>query len=456
MKSWIWGSAALILALTASVVAGVVYRQIDWLHATIVFFTIYGAALLVVPLFPRRKPALKNDCYRPFVSVLIPARNEEDVIEATVRSVCAMQYRKNGKPHFEVLVIDDASSDQTPYILARLEQEFPMLRTVRRYADRKVSGKSAVLNEGLRGATGEIIAVFDADTRVEPNFLVKTVACLYDPQVGGVQGRVRIYNSDHNALTAVQEDEFSVFAHLVQLGKDALNGLTALGGNGQLTRRAALEACGGWNEMSTTEDLDLTLQMLLRGYSVRYCGEAVLWQEAVPTWRALLRQRIRWTEGFIKCFFDYGFPVLFGRIPLFKKWDALFSLLRVLLPLWMLVAYLSIGTSMLAGMSAHSTLPQWLFWAASTAFFAVTWLGIRAMSAPPFFHSVVRVIHYWLYNFIWLLAVPLGFVNCLKHFNTIVWDKTDHRGDRHMVPMASVPHLSYRPAPNPALAAEEV
>lgn len=452
MKSWIWGSVALVVAIVASLVAGVGYHHVDWLHAIVILFTFYGVALLCVPLLARRRAFLKNDCYRPFVTILIPARNEEFVIEATVRSLCKLHYRKNGKPNFEVLVVDDGSTDQTVSILNRLSQEFPMVRTLRRFGEQSGQGKSAALNDALQNSSGEIIAVFDADTRVEPNFLVKTVACLYDPKVGGVQGRVRIYNPRENALTAMQEDEFSVFAHLVQMAKDEVNGLTALGGNGQLTRRSSLEAVGGWNELSTTEDLDLTLRLLVKGFSVRYCHDAILWQEAVTTPSALLRQRVRWSEGFIKCFFDYFFPLMIGRLPFIKRMDGLLSLIRVLLPIWVLIGYLAVGAAFSAGMAYDSAIPRWLFISATAGFFLVTFVGIYKLQAASVLDTVVRVIRYWLYNFIWVVAVPIGFINCMRNFNTIKWDKTVHRGDLPLVPIPSVPALSYRQGGGASLA----
>lgn len=452
MKSWIWGSIMVIVAIAASLVAGFAYQQIDWLHGLVIFFTVYGIMLLVVPMVGRPKAPMKNDCYRPFVSILIPARNEEHVIEATVRSLCGLQYRKNGKPNYEILVLDDGSTDQTPAICHRLEQELSQVRHVRRTGDRAGKGKSAVLNEGLNMATGEIIAVFDADTRVEPNFLVKTVAYLYDPQVGGVQGRVRIYNPKQNILTAVQEDEFSVLAHLVQLAKDGIGGMTALGGNGQLSRRSALEAVGGWNEMSTTEDLDLTLRLLLKGFSVRYCPEAVLWQEAVPTWNALLRQRVRWSEGFIKCVFDYTVPLMFGPVRrITPRWDGFLSLVRVLIPLWVIIGYLLIGHSYLTGVELPTQLPHEVYIGVTVAFFLVTFLGIWRVQMVSFTEAVLRVVRFWAYNFIWMLAVPLGFVSCIRNLNRIEWDKTVHRGDHGMTAVPSVAPILYRQTPGASL-----
>lgn len=443
MKSWICGSVLLVAGLLATLYSAVVWGELDWLHLTIIVFTLYSGLILIAGFQDRRRRGMKNDCYRPFVSCLIPARNEEEVIEATVRSLCRMQYRKNGRPNFEVVVVDDGSTDETLDILRGLQEELPLLKVIERRPPEAGHGKSAVLNHGLRGSRGEIVAVFDADTRVEPSFLIKSVACLYDPSIGGVQGRVRIYNAGQNLLTTMQEDEFSVLAHLVQLSKDALNGMTGLGGNGQLTRRSALEEVGGWNELSTTEDLDLTLRLLLRGYSVRYCGDAIVWQEAVPNSKALLRQRVRWAEGFIKCLFDYAIPLMTRPMSAFKRFDGLASLVRCLIPMWVLTAYVSMACGVLLGTELSNHVPWYLFAAASGVFFAMTFLGIYLIQGLSVLQTTWRVVLYWLYNFIWFFAVPMGFINCLKNLDTIRWDKTEHRGDQPRVTLPSVAAMPY-------------
>ena len=443
MKSWIWGSVLLIAALVSTLASALTWGHIDWLHVVIISFTLYSGLVLFAALGDsKRRGGLKSECYRPFVSCLVPAHNEQDVIEATVRSLCRMNYRKKGKPNFEVVVVDDGSTDDTLAILQALQRELPLLKIVERKPPNCARGKSAVLNHGLQVSRGEVIAVFDADTRVEPNFLVQCVSCLIDPTVGGVQGRVRIYNANQNLLTLVQEDEFSVMAHMVQVSKDVLNGMTGLGGNGQLTRRTALEEVGGWNELSATEDLDLTLRLLLRGYSVRYCGDAVLWQEAVSRGYPLLRQRVRWAEGFIKCLFDYALPLLVHPMPLFKRIDSLMSLVRCLLPMWALAAYVALGLGFLCGTPLSNSIPWWLMAAASGTFFAVTFLGLYTYQQLTVVQAVWRVVLCWGYNFIWFLAVPLGFVNCLKNLDSIRWDKTEHRGDQPRVSVAGVPAMT--------------
>ena len=111
----------------------------------------------------RKKPEELNWNYKPFVSVMIPAHNEQDVIEKTVENINSMDYEK-----FEIILIDDRSEDNTAEKLKELEQKYDRVRAVIRDKD-AFPGKSAVLNEVLPLSKGEAVLVFDADARVNPD-----------------------------------------------------------------------------------------------------------------------------------------------------------------------------------------------------------------------------------------------------------------------------------------------
>lgn len=428
MRSWIYGSVFIALLLLSGAIFGLLVKRVDWLQLLMLFFTFYGLYLIVISLITGHRKFLKNDCYRPYVSAVIPARNEENVIEATVRSLCSMSYKKNNRPNFEVIVMDDCSTDQTYDILTNLQKELPNLKVVRRSPEVCGNGKSAVLNEALNYCDGELVAVFDADTRVEPDFLKKSVAYLYDSKVGGIQGRVRIYNARTNILTALQEDEFSIMNHYVQMTKDVMNGLTGLGGNGQITKKKAVEDVGGWNELSTTEDFDLTVRLAMKGWHVRYCPEAVLWQEGVETWGALLRQRVRWAEGLLKCLFDYFWQYLAAKIDLSRKIDGVLSMIRISVSLWIMVGYTFVFATLFHGVNFYSWIPPWFLFSTSILLFSAMLLLMWKNTSINFVELVLRVFRYWFYNFVWVVAVPTAFFKCLKNTNSIHWDKTFHKG----------------------------
>lgn len=439
MRRWALGSFLLGGAVLASVVYGIWFRRIEYLQILFLLFTALGVVALVIPLvFPRPK-LLKNDCYRPFVSLLVPARNEENVIESTIRSLALLRYHKDRRPNFEIAVVDDNSTDQTQAILQRLEGEIPNLRVLHRSPDVAGNGKSAALNDGMAFCQGEVICVFDADSRVDPDFMRNSIPYLFDPKVGGVQAKVCMYNAGTNALTMLQHEEFAVLNHLMQICKDQIHGVTGLGGNGQLTKREALEEVGGWNEQSPTEDFDLTMRMLLAGWEVRYCPEALVYQEGVEDLWHLLRQRFRWAEGLLKCLYDYTWPTLCGKNTLMQKLDGLASLFRIALPMWVIVGYAYWVDSVVRGTLFYSPIPYTAFCAVTGAFFLAMWAGMYQSSRFNFLLGPYRVLRYWLYTSIWVVAVPVGFLKCLTNFRTIHWEKTHHKGSSLIPDLAATP-----------------
>lgn len=417
-----------VVSMAVLMLAGIYFKSADWLHILAIVFTSYGIILLASGIINKGAKFKKNEFYRPFVSILIPAKNEENVIVETIRSLNNLKYYRKRKKNFEIVVINDGSTDRTCEVLEKLAGEISQLSVVNR-AKNTAGGKSSALNDGLKYCRGEVIAVFDADTQVDPYFLSRTVPYLHQDNIAGAQGRVRIYNAGDNYISGLQEDEFAVFSHLLQTGREILGGMTALGGNGQLVKRNALDAVGGWNENSTTEDMDLTLRLALEGYKVRYCSGAYLWQEGIDNLLGLIRQRIRWADGMIKCIFDYFLRLFSSRISFVKKLDGMMSLARITIPLWIIAGYIYLIFSLFFGLKIYTSIPSVLFFYISAAFFLVMWVGIIKVAKNSIFLSALRVFRFWSGSFIWLIVVPIAF---LKIFSSteFYWDKTYHKGSK--------------------------
>ncbi len=430
MKNWIIGIIITATVLVIGLAWGLYTMNIDWLQAIMLVFTYYGMLLIFIAAVAKPRKFMVDPDYTPFVSIIIPARNEEFVIENTVRSLLNLNYRKDGKANFEILVMDDNSSDRTYEIAMALENEFPnTVRAIHRTPERAGKGKSLVLNEGMELSRGDVIAVFDADTNVCPDFLNNSIHLLADPKVGGLQGRVRLYNKDANLLTSLQEDEFAVISHLYQLGKELIDGVTALGGNGQLVKKAALAEVDGWNWLSPTEDLDLTFRLILKDWHIRYAPDAVLWQEGVERVYPFMRQRIRWAEGFLKCIFDYTIPLIFSKASFMKKFDGVMTMVRVLIPLYMWIGYILVGMTIVKGLEITTGVSPLLMAVSSWGFIGAMTVGMARTIHPNIFVAIFRVICYSVYSMCWIIAVPVGFINCIRNINDISWDKTCHLGD---------------------------
>lgn len=299
------------------------FVDITWIQAVLLIAGGYGAFLVLAGVLSPPGPVPRRIGPLPFVGVVIPAKNEEPVIEATVRNLCAMDYAEDGQRRFEVIVVDDRSTDGTPAILKRLARDLPITVV---QTPQGSFGKAAALNYGIGRARADLIAVFDADARVEPDFLARLVPFLAEPGVGGVQARRMLYNAGQNLVTRVQDDEHALFQRMLQRARRWLGGMTCFSGNGLLVRRDVLDEVGGWNEDALTEDIDLSVRFHLAGWEIAYCDEAIVWEEAVAHLRPLVRQRVRWFEGAFRCLGDHLPAIIFGRVPLFKRIDMLFFL----------------------------------------------------------------------------------------------------------------------------------
>lgn len=243
-----------------------------------------------------------RDEWCPWVDIFVAAKNESQVIEGCVRNLFKIDY-----PRYFVWVIDDGSTDDSPKILERLKTEFPRLRVLRRTPG-GYPGKSAALNEALPLSKAEVIAVFDADAYVAPDFLNLMIPVLAQEGVGAVQAQKKIYEHQKGFLVNCQASEYALDTYF-QMGRDLIGGAVELRGNGQLIKRTALIDVGGWNNRAITDDLDLTMRLLISNWDVRLCPQAFVWEEGVTTLKALLRQRKRWAEGSIRRYLDYIFPL---------------------------------------------------------------------------------------------------------------------------------------------------
>lgn len=290
--------------------------------------TIVGLhALVVVFARTRNYPqALEGDL--PFLSLLVAAKNEEAVIGDLARNLCSLKYPEDS---YEVWIVDDNSCDDTPQVLASVAKEYKNLKVLRRSPD-ATGGKSGALNQVLPLTKGEIIAVFDADAQVPPDLLMQTVPFFQRARVGAVQVRKAIANANENFWTQGQNAEMALDTFL-QSHRNAIAGVAELRGNGQFVRRKALLSCGGWNEETITDDLDLTFRLHLDNWDIECVFDPSVKEEGVTNAIALWHQRNRWAEGGFQRYVDYWDLLLKNRLGTRKTLDMLiFMLTQYIIP----------------------------------------------------------------------------------------------------------------------------
>jgi 1,2-diacylglycerol 3-beta-glucosyltransferase len=236
-----------------------------------------------------------------FVYFLVPCLNEESVIGGTVARLTA--------PDSRIIVIDDGSEDATGAVAAQAGG--PHVTVLRRDLPDARKGKGEALNAGLnlvRAMAAEagqdpgsvLVCVMDADGHLSTGAVAQVVREFADPQVGAVQLAVRIRNRG-NFLTQIQDFHFWALAAVSQFGRAAI-GSVSLGGNGQFSRLTALNEAGQrpWTA-SLTEDLDLTITMLLGGWKTTTAPGAAVSQQGVRLIKPLVKQRTRWYQGHMAC-----------------------------------------------------------------------------------------------------------------------------------------------------------
>ncbi|MEG3988855.1 glycosyltransferase family 2 protein [Microcoleus sp. S28C3] len=279
-----------------------------WMHAFRVLFASPKPAL----------PPLADESREdwPYVSLLVAAKNEEAVIARFVESICNVDYPID---RYEVWAIDDHSSDGTPLVLEQLTKKYPQLKVFRRGANAS-GGKSGALNQVLPLTRGEFVGIFDADATVTPDLLRRVLPVFDREQVGAVQVRKAIANAAVNLWTRGQEAEMALDSFFQQQ-RIAIGGIGELRGNGQFMRRNALERCGGWNEETITDDLDLTVRLHLDQWDIEFLAFPAVSEEGVTNARALWHQRNRWAEGGYQRYLDYWRLIVRNRMGTRKTWD---------------------------------------------------------------------------------------------------------------------------------------
>ncbi len=279
-----------------------------------------------------KKPKEKNENYKPFISIMIPAHNEESVISNTVETVLQMDY-----PNFEIIAIDDRSTDNTASVIKDLEQKYPNKVIAFIRPKDAFPGKSAVLNDALQFAKGEAILVFDADATMEKDFLTNLVYELEPKDVGAVQARKVVRNKDINLLTRCQNNEMTMDTHF-QVSRDSVKGAVELRGNGELIKREALEDIGGWNNYTITDDLDMSTRLHIKGWDVRFCPDTVVYEEGIMYLSPLYRQRRRWLEGTIRRYLEYFWDILTSKkMSLRVRLDMIAYISEFIMPAWFII-----------------------------------------------------------------------------------------------------------------------
>ncbi len=264
------------------------------LNVILRYLALLGGAFLAHQARALRPPReRRRDDRLPLISVIVPAYNEAEVIEASIRSLLRLDY-----PHVEILVVDDGSRDTTAARARRVAEEAPPGRV--RVVSQPNGGKATALNTGIRESRGDFVLCMDADSTLAPESLRHAVEHLVDdPALGAVAGAVDVANAGR-LLTRLQALEYVQGLNIVRQAMGWAGVVNIIPGPVGLFRKRALYDVGGYDADTFAEDCDVTLKLLVRGWTITYEPRARAATEAPETLRALFQQRYRWTRGILQ------------------------------------------------------------------------------------------------------------------------------------------------------------
>ncbi len=375
------------------------------LHAAAaILLAVYGAnSLLLTVLYLRRHPDKQTQppppASWPAVTVQLPIFNELHVTERLLAAVARLEYPRD---RLQIQVLDN-STDETTAIAAACVERYRQQGLVIQHLHRAVRPgfKAGALAAALPEASGEFIAIFDADFVPQPDFLLRTVPALTaNAEAGYLQTRWAHLNEDYSMLTRAQAlalDGHFVVEQTVRQGRGWFFGFNGTAG---LWRRACIDDAGGWQADTLCEDLDLSYRAQLKGWQGMYLGDVAAPAEIPPQLAALKRQQARWATGSIQTFRKLASSVAGSDRPLSHRIEGLIHLGAYFChPLMLLLLLLTLPLLWFDGF-ANSPV-RWM----------MAYLGIASIGPPLLYAVSQRALHSgengrqgWLWR---LTALPL-------------------------------------------------
>lgn len=366
----------------------------------------------------------------PMVTVMVPAHNESIVIRKTMESLLKFDYPKD---KYEIIVINDNSSDDSAQVLKNIQVNNPRARIIVINTDNIVGGKgkSNALNIALSVASGSVIAIYDADNTPEKQALKILVENLMsDDKLGAVIGKFRTRNKYASLLTRFVNIETLAYQCMNQAGRYFFFKLCTIPGTNYVIRRELIDRMGGWDVNALAEDTEISFRLYRMGYYIKFMPLAVTWEQEPQKLKQWFKQRTRWVKGnlyVLKNNFKYAFDPKAGRMRLDVIYYGLVYLTMftslIFSDMIFIIGILGLGYVTLGGFSS-------LLWEMAILLFILNVSITLSVERNEFNFSNILLTFFMLFTYakMWVLVVLNGLIQGIQdalYHKEVVWDKTE-------------------------------
>lgn len=278
----------------------------DVLAYPFIFLAIFFESFVLVTLLskPARDARARTpSSATPSVAVIVPCRNEGETVAATTESLLKLNYPAD---KLQIILVDNASTDNTPEVMARYKN-YPQVTVL--HAEKL--GKHNAVNAGIAATDAEFIGCLDADSFVDPEALREIIPCFENPRVAAVTAAMSIHKP-RNIVEHMQNAEYS-FGITMRHAMASINGLYVTPGPFSFYRHNVIRELGGFRYGHQTEDMEMALRIQKAGYAIENAPRARVYTKAPRTIPTLVKQRTRWTNGFLRNMFGEYRTLIFSR-----------------------------------------------------------------------------------------------------------------------------------------------
>ena len=357
------------------------------------------------------------------ISIMIPAHNEELVIEKTIQRIQQLDYPRE---LLQLVIINDASSDRTAALVQKnaiLDERICLVNL----KGEKGHGKAFALNEGLKYCKHDLVAIYDADNNPTSESLKILVAHLQqDQKLAAVIGKFRTLNRKKNWLTRFINIETMAFQWILQAGRFQTSRVAILPGTNYIIKKSVLQDCGGWDPQAITEDSEISVRIYELGYQIKFVPTSVTWEqepEKISTW---IRQRTRWVRGnnyVLKKFASTTFK--FKSRFLVMEFIYLFALYYLFLAS-IVISHSLFILSGLGAVALNIPGPYFGVWVSAFVLFVMEIMVVLTYEAEDNASNFLyTLLMYFTYCQLWLIVVFKALSLDIRRHNVGEWDKTE-------------------------------